>query len=123
MPALLTRMSSPPNSRAHTARDSITEPSSVTLQTATRTASLPYLAARSAWACCNPSASISVGPAPRAASKRAPAGANADPPRPAGDEGDARRQGFRLGHAAQLGLFQGPVFDVEGFLLGERNVF
>ena len=40
----------------------------------------------------------------------------------AGDQRDLAGQRFRLGHARQLGLFEQPVFDVEGFLLGQAAI-
>ncbi len=41
----------------------------------------------------------------------------------AGDEGNAAGQALRLRHALQLGLFEQPIFDVEGFLLRQALIF
>ena len=40
----------------------------------------------------------------------------------AGDQGHAAGQALGLGHALQLGFFEQPVLDVEGFLLGQADV-
>ena len=49
-------------------------------------------------------------------SRQADAAAGAD------DHGDFARQGLLGRHAAQLGFFQRPVFDVEGFLPRQRHI-
>ncbi len=41
----------------------------------------------------------------------------------AGDERDLAGQRLGLGHALQLGFLEEPVFDVEGFLLGQALIF
>ena len=40
----------------------------------------------------------------------------------AGDQGHAAGQALGLGHALQLGFFEQPVLDVEGFLLGQADI-
>ena len=47
---------------------------------------------------------------------------SADAAGTAGDIGDAAGQRFRLRHALQLGLFEQPIFDVEGFLLRQADI-
>ena len=51
-----------------------------------------------------------------------PRGRKADAAGAAGDQRDAAGQGFRLRHALQLGFFEIPVLDVEGFLLGQAAI-
>ena len=41
------------------------------------------------------------------------------PPAPPVTKADAAREALRLRHALQLGFLEQPVFDVEGFLLGQ----
>ena len=40
----------------------------------------------------------------------------------AGHEADPAREALRLRHALQLGLFEQPIFDVEGFLFGQAHI-
>ena len=49
-------------------------------------------------------------------------GGEADAPGTAGDQRHAAGQCLGLGHALQLGFFEIPVLDVEGFLLGQPAV-
>ena len=51
-----------------------------------------------------------------------PRGGEADATGTAGDQRDAPGQRLRLRHALQLGFFEIPVLDVEGFLLGQAAV-
>ena len=41
----------------------------------------------------------------------------------ADDHDDLTREFLLGGHALQLGFFEGPIFDVEGFLLREGDIF
>ena len=115
-------MSRPPNSTAAAAIDAATEDSSRTSQTTPRTLSPPNalpsaarVSSSAAW-----SRSLSTTCAPSASSRRATACPM--PPAPPVMSADPAFERLGLRQPLQLGLFEQPVLDVEGLLLGDRHV-
>jgi hypothetical protein len=121
MPALETRMSMPPNSTAVSAKPATTWPSEVTsIDTGARNPcrTLGKLVAGMAERFL-----VDIGQHHAGAFAQQPVGRRpSDAAGAAGDERDAAGQRLRLGHALQLGFFELPVLDVEGFLLRQADI-
>ena len=123
MPALEMQMSTPPNFQALSRKPAITASSRVTsTQAAGDDVGAVFLACSSVSAPASASRSMSQSTtqAPSSMSRRAVA--RPMPPAPPVISATRPASGFRLRHALQLGFFEIPVFDVEGFLLGQAAI-
>src|SRR5690349_7346353 len=121
MPAFEMQISTPPNFHELSRKLAATASSRVTSIQELATTSLPYFFLRSVSAPASASRSMSQMTTQAPSSMRRRAVASPMPPAPPVIR--ATRPASGLGrHALQLGLFEQPVLDVEGFLFGKAAV-